>query len=310
MQKPSKLKAARTDSEAIRSRDPRHELCNTLRPSWADHMGFETALLLNQICKKGNGQIIGCSDGSRCAAKLGLRQFPLVSPRRVRQRISVRLRFDFFQPRLDQRMFRVSSQNWRHDWVRAGRRRHTHSGGRSRTRQGNCLREIFRRNGIGRRCNAQCAAQKDQSHNKGSPGCKSSFPALLSITCDAPANVWEIVTVMWPSFYHYVIGTEFRSRKSRPPGTSPARVPRTFCEPAHGAIRAVVRWARPDRDRSAGARPRNSPTARLFFSLEREPFTGSGVTLPQQTRRMFMDEDRIKGSAEQAKGKLKKWPGS
>ena len=110
-------RSARSLAEAFKaeSGDPRHELCNTLRPSWADHMGFETALLLNQICKKRNGQIIGCSDGSRCAAKLGLRQFPLVSPRRVRQRISVRLRFDFFQPRLDQRMFRRSSQNWRHD---------------------------------------------------------------------------------------------------------------------------------------------------------------------------------------------------
>ena len=151
-------------------------------PAGLTTCGFETALLLNQICEKRNGQIIGCSDGSRCAAKLGLRQFPLVSPRRVRQRISVRLRFDFFQPRLDQRIFRRSSQNWRHDRVRAGRRRHAHSGGRSRTRQGNCLREIFRRNGIGRRCNAQCGAQKDQSHNKGSPGCKSSFPAFLSVT--------------------------------------------------------------------------------------------------------------------------------
>ena len=45
--------------------------------------------------------------------------------------------------------------------------------------KGNCLRGIFRRNGISRRCNPHCGAQNDQSHDKGSPGCKSSFPAFL-----------------------------------------------------------------------------------------------------------------------------------
>src|SRR6187401_2619861 len=66
-------------------------------------------------------------------------------------------------------------------------------------------------------------------------------------------------------------------------------------EPAHGAISAVVRWARPDRDRSAGARPRNSPTARLFFSLERSHSPVPALPSHNRQGEWFMDEDRIKG---------------
>src|SRR3954453_8733554 len=95
---------------------------------------------------------------------------------------------------------------------------------------------------------------------------------------------------MWPSFYHCVIGTEFRSGSHGPGNLElfQRRSPRTFC--------------------AAGARRRNSPTARVFL-LSGEGAIHRFRRCPATPGEMLMDEDRIKGSAEQVKGKVKEVAG-